>query len=125
MDGGSYANHAGSHAIDRAFERYGIALLPSELAALEAGIGAGRGVLQKRTPGGEIWMVVHEGTAMIALWRPDLNKITTFLPTQKGDRAYIGAAEGRRLKAEAGRPKGSFWRGRKQRSEGRKPREWD
>lgn len=71
----------GEHAIQRAAERYGVALLPSELCALEASCRNGRSVLLAKLPHGcEKHLVDHGAISMIAVFDPRNGCIATFLP---------------------------------------------
>lgn len=71
-----------SHLIDRALERYGIRLTPTDLAALQAQLSP-RTLMQNR-PEGAVYVLNHRGVAMVAV--AGVNRDTrelhlrTFLP---------------------------------------------
>jgi hypothetical protein len=76
-----YATHVGSHAIERAWERYGVALTPHELALLGAQCGNGRTVrLRVQADRSEVHLVRHAEVTMVAVWDPATRAIITFLP---------------------------------------------
>ena len=113
------------HAADRAMERYGISLLPSELKAICDQCASGRAPLLKRMDDGrEHRIVMHEGTAMIVVYSPAAKQLVTFLPPTKGGRLLNGSGmvyrpeKSKRFhKAKTGRG------GKRARSEGRRPEE--
>lgn len=71
-----------AHAIERAWERYGAALSPDDIAAIQAQIASRRSVLVRRTPGGDVHMIRHAGEVMVAVARERLGRtlVVTFLP---------------------------------------------
>lgn len=71
----------GAHAIERAWERYGVDLAANDLARLEIDCRDGRSVLiGKDACGSERHIVRHRGVAMVAVYWPDRGNIATFLP---------------------------------------------
>ncbi len=79
-----------AHAIRRARERYGLALTIDVIHELESEIGLKRSILLAReTDGSERHMVRHGDVKMIAVWRPDLCQIVTFLDSQRIKRGKL------------------------------------
>jgi len=68
------------HAILRARERYGIELTISDLLQIGAKIRTGLSVLTRRRGCSEVHLVMHGGTALLAVYKPDERVIATVLP---------------------------------------------
>ena len=84
-----------THAIQRALERYGLTLMPAELAIIRDRARTD-GVLMRRWPNsGDIYAVEYRERVMICAIKGDA--ITTFLPPE----AVYGGRKAKRLKREA------------------------
>lgn len=87
-DGATTSPHLGgqpgAHAIERAWERYGVDLAANDLARLELDCREGRSVLMRRErDGSETRIVRFRGTAMVAVYWPNTGTIATFLPPRR------------------------------------------
>jgi len=70
-----------SHAIERARERYGVQLTPEALGILRRQIEDQTALLTKKLPDGiEQWLVMHDGTAMVAVYDPQSRWICSVVP---------------------------------------------
>ncbi len=70
-----------AHALERAFDRYGIVLKLADLRALEERVSRGDGMMLRRDPGrAEIRVVRVDGQLVTVAFSPDDKRIKTFLP---------------------------------------------
>src|SRR5690606_6547265 len=70
----------GAHAIERAWERYGVDLTPADLDAIAADCTEGRSVLLRHDEHADVHMVRYAGVVMVVAMRGGV--IVTFLPPQ-------------------------------------------
>ena len=89
------------HAINRAKERYDVALTVYDLATLRRQIEDNRAVKLADMTAAERWLVMHGDTAMIAVFDRVRRRILTFMPkpgTDHPDRkqAHRTTVQGRR-----------------------------
>jgi hypothetical protein len=72
-----------SHLTDRIRERFGVEVLPREVAALRDSIQSGeaRRIAVQET-GREVYAVVVAGLAINAVWDPDRLRVVTVLPPE-------------------------------------------
>ena len=70
------------HAVERALERYGFDISPSEMAAMAEAIGRGESVLLERRPDGaetHLCIVPSLGRVMQAVYLPAAGRIVTVI----------------------------------------------
>lgn len=80
------------HAIARARERYGIELTISDLRQIVAKIRTGLSVVTRRRECSEVHLVLHDGTALLVVYRPADRCIATILPPGRNrTRSHKGA----------------------------------
>lgn len=72
-------NHPIAHPIARAYEHYGVQLTRFDLLDLEAQCACARAPQVMLCRNGERRLVRFGDLAMVAVWRPDLQHIVTFV----------------------------------------------
>lgn len=74
----------GHHAIERAWERYGLDLTLADLDTIAADCASGRAPLIRRGPHGDVHLAKYRGVVMILCCRGGV--VVTFLPPEGGSR---------------------------------------
>lgn len=71
-----------AHAQDRAWDRYALALSAEEMVALERDAAAGKGVVVRSSPRGNVVLLKTHDTILVAAVDSISNEIITFLPSE-------------------------------------------
>lgn len=95
-----------NHAIQRAWERYGLRLTVADVLAIQAAICLGQAMLMKRTPGKDtsIYAVTCKGQTCVVLAENVTGRVKTFLPqdtshVQRSKRRKFHKATGFRMRS--------------------------
>lgn len=97
-----------NHAIQRAWERYGLRLSVADVLAVQASICLGSAVLMKRTPGKDtsIYAVQCHGLTCIVLATNGTGCVRTFLPR---DTSHIQRSKRRKFHDSTGHRLRKIW----------------